>query len=845
MTITTYSVGTRASSRFSATVNGAPLPLWGHAISTQFGTWLWQQGEVVPISWATLATDETVIVEVSLLAGSITSAIAYTNATTASRLPVTISGGKASFTLPFDTCVWLEVNNNRKSPLLIASRPLLPTPTGGSVVVYNGTQTKAVSGTTLVFPPGTHSIGRLFTVETGATVFLHGESFVRGTFNIPQAGNSTITGHGVLSGDAEDKNTPRSLPFYESVLYSLIYGSKNPDTASTCHGITLLDPSWYASFYGVTIYDRTTCIGPWWANANGYFPGEAGVARDAYLNKNLCFVHDDIIDLSEYVGRVVATGNLIGSVASACFIVAYWPGIDTKLKSDAVDNTLVCFAGVFPDEVNPSIGASIVAWCDGGSFGGDNQPTEEHHVVSDVEFNGLRFESPAGLFITMPFDIRNRKYPVAWGFPGVGNEDGQIRKFWFRNIYFSSTPAYKSIIRGKDRTNTPHDLYFENVFYGGVRLTVANFFDYFLVNEFPFNIYVDGIPLRPTQATTGSWYVSDPQTSPFSFQPLPARLNDGRTYDGPQVWFPTGASLPSRGPYRNATSPANWSASDVLLGTNMPSFSTFVPTLSSTVSVRVLDQSVSSFLAGISVRHGLGSFLQGSSSATAGLTKISPSGLAAALASSSGFQATPAAVVSLACSFAGSSSMQADMTPPGTVELACLLQAGSTFSCLVGVASSSSSLQQFDPMKQRVYNTLLALCNAGPFHEAKVDVKTGQMTVFTSKTIKPVSVDVREITKQYQPASRYRRAFNVAEIASWVFEVELRFASGVRASCEVFEQTVADAGITVPPAKGIAASRSLLARLTDSKYDEPPAQNPSLGSVVLFTFEVVPETLRS
>jgi hypothetical protein len=47
-----------------------------------------------------------------------------------------------------------------------------------------------------------------------------------------------------------------------------------------------------------------------------------------------------------------------------------------------------------------------------------------------------------------------------------------------------------------------------------------------------------------------------------------------------------------------------------------------------------------------------------------------------------------------------------------------------------------------------------------------------------------------------------------------------------------------------PESKNVANQRTLLAQLVKARYDEPPAQNPSLGSVVTFTFEVVPATLR-
>lgn len=836
MTVITYPVGSRASTRFSATCNGSPLPLWGRTVNTQFGTVLWPVDTPVPQSWATIASDETVTISVSLLSGPITSAIVYTNSASSSRIPVVVSAGVATFQLPFDTCCWLEANNDRARPLLLANRPVIATPSGPGVVTYNGTQAKASAGTTLVFPNGEHTIGQFFVVEPGASIFASGGAWIIGSLLFQgNAGNSRFYGHGGLSGEWGDKGPIRSLPFEQQTTYSLIRGEFLVNQNNYCEGVFLVDSPWYTSFYGVSVYERVTVIGPWWANTNGFFPGQKNPEATARISKCLCFVHDDIIDFGEYLGSHRAEDNLIGSVGSADFIVSYWPSIDTKLPHYADRNTLVCLGVAYENG-----GSLVQAWCDGGSPGGGNEPNEEHHVVSDVYFDGLRFEGPS--IEVRPFDFRNRLFP--WGPPAPGQAVGQIRNIRIKNVSFSVVPTVKSKLLGKDRLNTPHDFIFENVFYAGVRLTVANFTDYFEIDDNVYNIFVDGVPLLPSRTSSGTWFAANPASSPYSFQPLQSRLNDGRIYPGPDIWLPQNATLPTRGPYRHAIAPANWSAEDVQLASQMVGSSTMVATPTAMVALRVVAQGVSSMTAGLTVRQGLSSVMQAGSTMFANPTKTSSLGLSAAMTSSSSFQAALGSRVSLACVMAGGSSMAADLTPPGSIELGCVMQAGSTFSCSLGVLSAVSSLL-FDPMKQRIFNTLQALCSSGPFHESQVNVKTGQMTVYTSKVVKPTSVDVREITKQYQPATRYRRAFNVAEIASWVFEVELRFASGIRVSCEVFEQTIADAGISVPPAKGIAASRSLLARLTDSKYDEPPAQNPSLGSVVLFTFEVVPETLRS
>jgi hypothetical protein len=145
-------------------------------------------------------------------------------------------------------------------------------------------------------------------------------------------------------------------------------------------------------------------------------------------------------------------------------------------------------------------------------------------------------------------------------------------------------------------------------------------------------------------------------------------------------------------------------------------------------------------------------------------------------------------------------------------------------------------------MKQRIQNALTALVKAGPFYTCKIDSKTGQMTVDMTKTVSP-SVAIKEVSAGFQMAKLYKGSFNVGEIESWIWEAIVDFP-GQEVACEGFEQSALDSGIKIPPIIGLANQRSLLVRLSNSRYGHPPEQSPNTGTRVVFEFEVVPETLR-
>lgn len=481
MTVTLYSnpdLATYGTLRWSVTVNGVAADLWATSRTTEFGvTDYWALGETVEQAWLTIATDETVTVAVTFLAGTVSTVRIYPSQTFPSTA-YTISGNTITFSLAPNTGkAWVEVNGETAEPLHIRSVGLQATPTG---TTFDGSQTQCGAGQTLIFDDGVWNIGKQFKVLAGGTVFLKGGAWVRGSFDIVDQDDVTIAGHGVLSGDQWNPATVQALPTYaERLSYSLVYGfsATYAHTGNVLYGPVLTRGPWSAQFEGINQAIDVMILNPWFSNGTGLtLEGDASTGNTT-LHQN-CYIWscDDSLDLGEYIGAHTVEDCLLASSASATFIIGYWPGEDYGLVSTITDCVVV---PVQSHNASPESGIIFHAWSDG-------EATEEDHVIADYTIDNVYIERDTCR--AQLFNLSNTAYP--WG--AAAAQRGTIKHWVIRNVTCQGTPTTLSKISGFNADNTPVDILFTNLRIGGEIVSTRNYTTYFTLNQYPRDIAFGG-----------------------------------------------------------------------------------------------------------------------------------------------------------------------------------------------------------------------------------------------------------------------------------------------------------------------------------------------------------------
>lgn len=141
--------------------------------------------------------------------------------------------------------------------------------------------------------------------------------------------------------------------------------------------------------------------------------------------------------------------------------------------------------------------------------------------------------------------------------------------------------------------------------------------------------------------------------------------------------------------------------------------------------------------------------------------------------------------------------------------------------------------------KARIHNELLKRLRAGPYYETAIDPNTSTLTVLPD-VVQPTGAAVVEKNSTFSLSQHGMRTL-ASERTSWIWEGHVQFPS-TTVSAEEAEIQMTNEAIRIPAAQN--EQRSLLAALVATEYIYPPEQSPNGGTTVVFTFQILPQSLR-
>lgn len=510
MTVTVYSnaaiTAAYASSRYTATVNGAAAPVLSITETAEYSVpSFWTYLDVLECSFLKFATDEAVEVELSpddINLNPITSVFVTT---TGGAPPVTvvIANGVATLTIQAGTQCRVETNNERGEPIYISALAPVTTPVGGTVDTWDGSQNSAVTGRTLVFPAGITNIpsngaggwaAKLFPIETGATVFIPGDAWVIGSFDVRgSTSGHSVRGHGTLSGEYTTNAIVEVItPYDAQAEYAAAIGAQPLD--ATAAGFTVVKSPFVSLTSAFNFHEDLLVLTPYFDNSDAIKPIAeiGGQGRPFTVDNCAIWVGDDAVDLNYWRQNGSVTNCLISTSASSCFLHSYTTE-DYALASYGFAITVsdctirpVCdYYFTAGSEPGGGIegGAVIQCW-------NDAYRTDTNLGVFNVTYRNLQVVSDdAGINCVLMW-IGSRRYP--WG-AGVERDGyGNSSNWDFDGVTLSHVPAEISKLRGIDAINTPNAIAINNLSIGGIPVGARNHAQFFDIDEECFNITFDG-----------------------------------------------------------------------------------------------------------------------------------------------------------------------------------------------------------------------------------------------------------------------------------------------------------------------------------------------------------------
>lgn len=497
MTVTLYTNPDAgdASTRYTATVGGVAADVRMTSETTEYdlpGFW----GYLVEKECSYLFFDSDVAAEVAISPVDSNVMPLATAFVVPSTIPWTLSGGVLTLTLSPGQCVRVETDNERGDPIYVFCRDLVTTPTGGTVDTYDGSQTEATTGRTLVFPAGVHDIfadtgDASFPIEDDATVFIHGGAKVVGRFDCRGTTGHTITGRGVLSGEYTDNATVGALPsFDDKYEFTAILGDQPLD--ATISGITIVASPFYSISSAANFHSQIMVLVPYVNNSDGIKPLAeiGGDGRPFTIDRCALWVGDDAIDMHYWRRSGSVTDCLVSTSGSACFLHGYLtesyaePSYGFAITVSGCVVRPVC--DYYIEEDDDEGGAVIQVWTDG-----ERNPATIGNF--NVTYRDLRVESDSNGINCVLLSMGNTPYP--WGESSTDasrDNNGSVSNWLLEDVWLSHVPAEISKIRSLNSVDTPSGVAFKRLSMGGLAVGVRNHADFFDINEVAFNITFDG-----------------------------------------------------------------------------------------------------------------------------------------------------------------------------------------------------------------------------------------------------------------------------------------------------------------------------------------------------------------
>jgi len=486
--------GSKASTKFTATVDGGANHVYGFSRAAGFGNRYWNAGDTVYTSWLNYGADAATTVVITRLAGAITSAVVYP---TRLSIPATIVGSTVTIAMPANTKVFVIINNDWKSHLAIFSDEFSIAPLPGWVT-YNGTQTEVANDTTLYFSPGSvyelniaadHTGGpsaagyreldhQLFPVRARGNVHIARGAWVVGSFDMRGGADSAIYGYGVLSGewasdsDIENILQGTGLTFGEQVMWSMFCGWDGgvdyQFPGMSVDGITIVGQPFYNSISCIHEKTNLKVFSHWWYNCDSL-----GVDNDTNTGERLvadCFAltGDDGLIFQDNWGVQVARDCFIIGNGGSPITLGYWPmvrdtftaspsttitNVDVMHLQPAADGGFNLFDGaawgaydpdVSPNGSRDAYSCSVIKlWLDGSASTPD-------YTRENITIDGLYVENSPGSPL---FSIETNYYP--WGMttetnatPWIHDAKGDCRNIVIRNVTVDEMTVGRAVARG-------------------------------------------------------------------------------------------------------------------------------------------------------------------------------------------------------------------------------------------------------------------------------------------------------------------------------------------------------------------------------------------------------------